>query len=124
MLTLGNAAEPELSSSRFGEFEVTAIQDAATTMRRTLFAALPVASAAEAMRVLAAGGVVAGESGAAGMGLLREAMLRPALAGLREAAGLNEHSRVLVFNTETATDAENYRAIVGTSAGQATSFEV
>ena len=41
MLTLGNAAEPELSSSRFGEFEVTAIQDAATTMRRTLFAALP-----------------------------------------------------------------------------------
>ena len=37
----GNAAEPELSSSRFGEFEVTAIQDAATTMRRTLFAALP-----------------------------------------------------------------------------------
>ena len=35
MLTLGNAAEPELSSSRFGEFEVTAIQDAATTMRRT-----------------------------------------------------------------------------------------
>lgn len=41
MLTLGNAAEPELSSSRFGEFEVTAIQDAATTMRQTLFAALP-----------------------------------------------------------------------------------
>ena len=92
--------------------------------RARIFAALPDACAAEAMRALAAGGVVAGESGAAGMGLLREAMLRPALAGLREAAGLNEHSRVLVFNTETATDAENYRAIVGTSAGQATSFEV
>ena len=41
-----------------------------------------------------------------------------------DAAGLNEHSRVLLFNTETATDRENYRAIVGNFAGHPASNAV
>ena len=69
------------------------------------------------MRALAREGVTAGESGAAGYGLLRAVMLSPGLEPLREAAGLNEHSRVLLFNTETATDPDNYREIVRNFAG-------
>lgn len=41
MLTAGSAAEPEQPGSRFGNFEVTAIQDAATTMRQKIFPSLP-----------------------------------------------------------------------------------
>ena len=65
--------------------------------------------------------VTAGESGAAGFGLLRAVMLSPELAPLRRAAALDGSSRVLVFNTETATDRGSYRKIVGNFAGQNTS---
>ena len=92
--------------------------------RAGYFAALPDAWAAEAMRSLAREGVTAGESGAAGCGLLLALMRAPELRELREAAGLNEHSRVLLFNTETATDRENYRAIVGNFAGHPASNAV
>ena len=68
--------------------------------------------------------VTAGESGAAGYALLRVVMLSPELAPLRAAAGLNEHSRVLVFNTEGATDPENYARIVGNFAGHPPSKDV
>jgi diaminopropionate ammonia-lyase len=60
-------------------------------------------AAEEAMRVLAAAGVVSGESGAAG------------LAGLfacRTALALAPHDRVLVVCTEGATDPAAYRRIV------------
>lgn len=92
------------------------------TSRADVFAALPDDWAADAMRALARpapgdAAIVAGESGAAGYGLLRAAMLAPELAELRDAAGLDGHSRVLLFNTETATDPENYNAIVGNFTG-------
>jgi diaminopropionate ammonia-lyase len=71
--------------------------------------------AKEAMRVLAfpQGGdlaIVAGESGAAGLaGLLAVAHDAEACARL----GIGADSRILVINTETATDPLSYEAIVG-----------
>jgi threonine dehydratase len=70
--------------------------------------------AMQAMRRLAApmaddASVVAGESGAAGLaGLLAIA----ASSELLDQTGLNALSRVLVFNTEGATDPGLYRSIV------------
>lgn len=97
--------------------------------RAEIFAALPDECAAEAMRALAFPSgedeaVKAGESGAAGLGLLLAVMQAPELAGLRAAAGINRHSRVLVFNTETATDMKNYARIVGNFAGHPSSKDV
>ena len=66
----------------------------------------------EAMRLLADNGVVAGESGAAGLG----ALLAIAEHGdeiQREAAGLTPEATVLVVNTEGATDPVNYKRVVG-----------
>ena len=73
--------------------------------------------AKQAMRALAfpKGGekpIVAGESGAAGLaGLLAIARDQVASAALK----LHKDSRVLVINTETATDPASYEAIVGLS---------
>ncbi|HTN98402.1 MAG TPA: diaminopropionate ammonia-lyase, partial [Nordella sp.] len=56
--------------------------------------------------------IVAGESGAAGLaGLLAIAGDQEARAALK----LDTNSRVLVINTETATDPASYEAIVGLS---------
>ncbi len=65
---------------------------------------------ADAMRLLAADGIVSGESGAAGLG---------GLLAHRDALGINESDSVLVISTEGATDPANYRAIVGVQAGPA-----
>ena len=73
--------------------------------------------AAEAMRRLARPStgdpaIVAGESGAAGLaGLSNAARSSPA----RETLGLNQKSRVLLINTEGATDEKRYMEIVGSS---------
>ena len=73
--------------------------------------------AAEAMRRLARPStgdpaIVAGESGAAGLaGLSNAARCGPA----RETLGLNQKSRVLLINTEGATDEKRYVEIVGSS---------
>ena len=54
--------------------------------------------------------IVSGESGAAGLaGLMKIAMDSPS----RELIGLDKNSRVLLINTETATDLESYLSIVG-----------
>ncbi|WP_250475074.1 diaminopropionate ammonia-lyase [Caballeronia sp. GAFFF1] len=71
--------------------------------------------AIEAMRTLAKPRgndprIVSGESGGAGVAALLEASQSPAL---RQALGLNEKSVVLLFNTEGATDAATYRALIG-----------
>jgi diaminopropionate ammonia-lyase len=65
------------------------------------------------MRLLADAGVVAGETGAAGVGGLLE------LRGSESAAslGLTDGARVLVLCTEGATDPEAYEAIVGRPPG-------
>lgn len=56
--------------------------------------------------------IIAGESGAVGLGLLSLIMERDGLAFMREKLDLNENSTVLFFSTEGDTDPENYRRIV------------
>jgi len=63
-----------------------------------------------AMRTLAASGIVAGETGAAGLGGL---VAVTGSEGLRARAGIEDSSRVLVLSTEGATDPAAYEAIVG-----------
>jgi diaminopropionate ammonia-lyase len=73
--------------------------------------------AAEAMRRLARPvaddpAIVAGESGAAGLGGLLALLREPALGPAREYLRLGSASRVLVINTEGATDPVGYERIV------------
>ncbi|MDK1373266.1 MULTISPECIES: diaminopropionate ammonia-lyase [unclassified Sinorhizobium] len=56
--------------------------------------------------------IVAGESGGAGLAGLLRAAITPAI---RTAVGLDETSRVLLFNTEGATDSARYAELVGMS---------
>jgi diaminopropionate ammonia-lyase len=65
--------------------------------------------AREAMRALASVGVVAGESGAAGVGCLMDLQASGVLLEL----GVTDRSRVLVLSTEGATDPKAYAQIVG-----------
>lgn len=76
----------------------------------SLFIAVPDDRAQEAMRLLAAESVVAGESGAAGLAGLLEATSDPAL---RTALGLSSDTRLLLLNTEADTDPDSYAATVG-----------
>ncbi len=83
----------------------------------TVFTACPDWVAARGMRMLAAPvkgdpAVTSGESGAVGMGLLSAVMERGEYAPLREAAGLDRFSQVLLFSTEGDTDPGRYRSIV------------
>jgi diaminopropionate ammonia-lyase len=74
------------------------------------FIAIDDERAREGMRLLADGGVVAGETGAAGVGGLLE-LLDDRAAAVE--LGLGPETRVLVLCTEGATDEDAYRAIVG-----------
>ena len=74
------------------------------------FLAIDDAAAVDAMRRLAALGIVSGESGAAGLGGLLAVAREP---GLREAIGLGAASRVLLFSTEGATDPTRYAELIG-----------
>lgn len=81
------------------------------------FVSLPDYAAARAMRVLAAPlpgdpRVTSGESGAAGLGMLLEALGSPQQEELRRELGLDENARVLLFSTEGDTDPEKYRRVV------------
>jgi diaminopropionate ammonia-lyase len=76
------------------------------------FIAIPDERAREAMRALARIGLVAGETGAAGLAGLIELLTGEAGAQHREALGMDEKSRALVLVTEGATDPESYRQIV------------
>jgi diaminopropionate ammonia-lyase len=76
------------------------------------FMAIPDDAAVATMRLLAQAGVVAGESGVAGLGGCLLAAADPAA---REVLGLGEGSRVLVFSTEGATDPELYARLVEVS---------
>ncbi len=85
--------------------------------KTSFFVSLPDYAAAWAMRVLGAPlagdpRVISGESGAAGLGMLLDALANPAHADLKKALGLNESSRVLLFSTEGDTDPEQYEKIV------------
>ena len=72
------------------------------------FMAIPDGAAIDTMRFLAAHGIVAGESGVAGLAGYRLAYADPAA---RAALGLDETSRVLTFSTEGATDPAVYAAL-------------
>jgi len=73
------------------------------------FLAIPDDAAIDAMRALAAHGIVSGESGAAGLAGLLLAAADPVA---RAALGLDATSRVLLFSTEGATDPELYARLV------------
>jgi diaminopropionate ammonia-lyase len=79
----------------------------------TAFMAIPDEAAVACMRLLADRGVVAGESGGAGLaGFLLAAGDRAA----RDVLGLDSSSRVLLFGTEGATDPVLYEKLVGRAA--------
>ena len=69
--------------------------------------------AREAMRALARGGVVAGETGAAGLGGLLELLTGPASDLHRKHLHVDETTRMLLFITEGATDPQAYANIIG-----------
>jgi diaminopropionate ammonia-lyase len=82
-----------------------------------VFVAVDDEPAREAMRLMAASNLVSGETGAAGLGGLLE-LLRGGSSGqqqeeARRALGVNRESRVLLFNSEGATDPDSYRRLVG-----------
>ncbi|MEI8146153.1 MAG: diaminopropionate ammonia-lyase [Alphaproteobacteria bacterium] len=74
------------------------------------FMTIPDALAADAMRTLAAQGIVGGESGVAGLAGFIAAAGDPAM---RAALHLDHTSRILTYGTEGATDPAIYREIVG-----------
>jgi diaminopropionate ammonia-lyase len=76
-----------------------------------LFLAIDDERARQAMRALAGAGLVAGETGAAGLGGLIE-LLRSDHAAARVALGIDSSTRVLLISTEGATDPDAYRRIV------------
>ncbi len=77
------------------------------------FMAVPDEAAVACMRVLAKAGIVAGESGVAGLAALLLAAADPAA---RATLGLSEQSRVLLFSTEGATDPAVYEKLIGGAA--------
>ena len=81
------------------------------------FVSCPDWVSAKGMRMLAAPvkgdpAVCSGESGAVGMGVISTLMRDEAYRELKEALGLDQNSRVLMFSTEGDTDPEKYRKIV------------
>lgn len=74
------------------------------------FMAIPDEAAVACMRLLAAHGVVSGESGVAG---LAGCLLAAADPAARQALALDGASRILAFSTEGATDQEVYRRLIG-----------
>lgn len=81
------------------------------------FVSVPDFVAAEGMRILGNPlpgdeRVIAGESGAAGFGLLAQVMRNKNLHWLKEQLQLNSDSKILCFSTEGDTDREHYRQIV------------
>jgi diaminopropionate ammonia-lyase len=78
-----------------------------------LFVAIEDTRAEEAMRLLAQYGVVAGETGAAGLGGLLELLTGQQAAETRAALSITPDTRALLISTEGATDPDAYARIVG-----------
>lgn len=83
----------------------------------SFFVSCPDWVAAKGMRMLGAplkgdAQVVSGESGAVGMGLIATLMESDEYKELRDAIGLDENSKIVMFSTEGDTDPENYKKIV------------
>jgi diaminopropionate ammonia-lyase len=82
-----------------------------------LFVAIEDKSARAAMRQMAAAGIVAGETGAAGIGGLLALLAGPEAA--RALLGITQSTRVLALCTEGATDPAAYAQIIGQTPGKA-----
>jgi diaminopropionate ammonia-lyase len=112
------AGEPRSVGDRFTMMAGLRCQSVSATawplLRERVTAATTITDddAAEAMRVLAAHGVVAGESGAAGLAGARLALAEP---DVRARLGIDGSSAVAVINTEGATDRQSYERVVGGS---------
>lgn len=78
-----------------------------------VYVATPDDRVAGAMKALADEGVVAGETGAAGLAGLTELLAGDDAPALRASLGLDESARVLLLCTEGATDPASYRDLVG-----------
>ena len=76
------------------------------------FVAIPDERAREAMRALAGVGIVAGETGAAGLAGLIELMTGPQNAQHRQSLKIDSNTRALILVTESATDPEGYKRAV------------
>ncbi len=76
------------------------------------FFRLPDCVTEEGMRRLAKEGIVAGECGAVGAGLLINLCKKQEFAGMKAQMGLDENSVVLLFSTEGNTDPDSYERIV------------
>ena len=74
--------------------------------------AIPDEAVRQAMRDLAVAGVVAGETGAAGLGGLVALLTGPDADERRAELGVTPTTRILLFSTEGATDPAAYAAIV------------
>jgi diaminopropionate ammonia-lyase len=77
-----------------------------------LFVTIGDERAREAMRALAEDGVVAGETGAAGVGGLIEICTAPGAEDMRAALGITSATQALVLCTEGATDPAAYQRIM------------
>ena len=77
-----------------------------------LFVAIEDKRAREAMRLLAASDVVAGETGAAGLGVLLELLRGPAAERNREFLNITSQTSALLIITEGATDPQAWERIV------------
>jgi diaminopropionate ammonia-lyase len=75
-----------------------------------LLVAVDDGSAREAMRLAAGSVIVSGETGAAGLGGLLELLRTEEEA--RQVLGVDERTRVLLFNCEGATDPDAYRKVM------------
>ena len=81
------------------------------------FISMPDNIAAEGMRILGNPveddtKIISGESGAAGFGLMSEAIRNPQLSWLKEQLKIDENSVILCISTEGDTDKEHYRKVV------------
>jgi diaminopropionate ammonia-lyase len=79
-----------------------------------LFLAIDDEAARQAMRDLAQQGIVAGETGAAGVAGLTTLLTDPQAASYRQQLGIGPQTRVLAIITEGITDPLAYEQIVGT----------
>ena len=76
------------------------------------FFKLPDCVTEEGMRKLSEAGVVAGECGAVGTGLMMNLCGKEEFAEMKKQMGLDENSVVLLFSTEGNTDPDSYERIV------------
>ena len=81
------------------------------------YVAVPDARVPEAMRLLGADGIVAGETGAGGLAGMLALTHDTPLQDARRALGLGADSRVLLLCTEGATDPEAYARLTADAAG-------